>query len=137
LKVAVVFFAQKKREKMMELAKGLAKGFERQGFQVDIVDAEKDVNSKLTIYSYIALGTDTTSIFKGAVSPKVKEFISGAGMVGGKKSFAFVNQSLMGSSKTLSNLMKIMESEGMFLKFSEILKEGKEAEIIASRLKVK
>ncbi|WP_028973160.1 hypothetical protein [Spirochaeta cellobiosiphila] len=136
MKVAVVYFADKKRKKLADLAKGLAKGLEKQGHLVDIIDVAKDVNSKLTIYSYIAIGTESTQLFKGKISDPLKNFLRGCGMLGGKKSFAFVDSTIIGSGKTLANLMKLMESEGMFLKYSEVIKDGNEAEALGTKLKV-
>lgn len=136
MKAAVVYFPQKNREKILNISKSIAKGFEKQGAQVDLIDASKDVNSKLTLYSYIAIGTDTASILNGRIDVKLSEYLSNSGRVEGKKAFAFVTSSLLGSQKTLTNLMRVMEKEGMFLKYSEILSDGNSAEDLASRLHI-
>ena len=57
MRIAVIYFAGTKRDKLVKLSRGLSRGLEKQGHQVDIIDAERDVNTKLTIYNYIALGT--------------------------------------------------------------------------------
>ena len=57
MKIAVIFFSGNGRQQLLEVSKGLAKGLEEQGKQVDLLDGDKDVNVKLTMYQYIAIGT--------------------------------------------------------------------------------
>ncbi len=137
MRTAVIFFSGKNREKILNLAKALARGIESQGHQVDIIDGDRDVNSKLTIYQYIAVGTESVSLFGGKIPEKISTFLASAGMVAGKRSFAFVAKTPLGSQKALSRLMKQMESEGMYLKYSEVLNSQVEAEEIGKRLHIK
>ena len=136
MRVVAVFVPGKNRDKIREMAKSLARGIEAQGHQVDIVDGSRDVNTKLTIYEYIAVGTEQTSTFGGKIPDRVGQFLKESGIVGGKKSFAFVMKRPIGSTKALSRLMKVMEQEGMFLKLSEAFNSKEEAEEIGKRLKI-
>jgi menaquinone-dependent protoporphyrinogen IX oxidase len=136
MRVAVVFVPQSKREKLLEISKALASGIEAQGHQVDVVDATHDVNSKLTIYEYIAVGTEVVTLFGGKIPSRVSEFLRSSGSVGGKRSFAFVTKKAIGADKGLQRLMKQMESEGMFLKLSGVLSSPAEATEIGKRLKI-
>jgi menaquinone-dependent protoporphyrinogen IX oxidase len=137
MRVAIVFIAESKREKLLAVAKGLAKGLESQGHQVDIVDGNRDVNTKLTIYNYIAIGTEAVSIIGGKIPEKVAAYLANGGMISGKRSFAFVAKSLLGATRALLRLMKAMEGEGMLVKYSQILQTELEAEEIGKRLHVK
>ncbi|MGA2764108.1 MAG: hypothetical protein ABSG17_12145 [Spirochaetia bacterium] len=121
---------------MRDLAKGLARGIEKQGNQVDVFDGERDGNVKLTIYQYIAIGLEPSGSFSGKVPDSVRAFLAGSGMVSGKKSYAFVSRATFGASKSLSNLMRSMEGEGMFLKNSDVLRSSVEAEEIGKRLHI-
>jgi len=136
MRVAVVFVPQAKRDKLIEISKALATGIESQGHQVDLVDASRDVNTKLTIYEYIALGTEVVSMFGGKIPEKVTEYLTASGIVGGKRCFAFVTKKAIGAEKGLQRLMKKMESEGMLLKFSDVLSSPAEATEIGKRLKI-
>ena len=136
MRAAVVFFASNSRERILNIARALARGIESQGHQVDIVDGNRDVNTKLTIYQYIAVGTEPLSSLGGKVPTKVGQFLNSSGMVSGKRSFAFVTKNLAGAGKALSRLMKNMEKEGMFLKFSAVISSAQEAEEIGKRLHV-
>jgi menaquinone-dependent protoporphyrinogen IX oxidase len=136
MRVAVVFFSGKNREKIRDLANGLAKGIEKQGNQVDVFDGGRDNNVKLTVYQYIAIGMEPSGSFSGKVPDFVRSFLAGSGMVSGKKSYAFVCRSTFGTAKSLTNLMRSMEGEGMFLKNSDVLRSSVEAEEVGKRLHI-
>jgi hypothetical protein len=136
MRIGVVFIAEKNRDKLLSLAKALARGVEAQGHQADVLDGSRDTSTKLTIYNYIAVGTEPISLFGGKIPDRVAQFLSSAGMVSGKRCFAFVPKKPLGSTKALFRLMKAMEQEGMFLKSSEILQSDVEAEEIGKRLKL-
>jgi hypothetical protein len=136
MRVATVFFPHGNRERLMHLAKALSRGIELQGHEVDLVDGSRDVNTKLSIYGYIAVGTEGTNLFGGKIPSRVSEFLGSAGMVAGKKCFAFVPKRLIGGGRTLKRLMNVMEHEGMFLKLSDSLSSVEEAEEIGKRLSI-
>ena len=136
MRVATVFFPHRNRDRLMQLAKALSRGIESQGHQVDIIDGTRDVNTKLTIYGYIVVGTDAANAIGGKIPGRVSEFLSSAGIVGGKKSFAFVPKRLIGGTRTLKRLMNVMEHEGMFLKLSNAIGSPDEAEEIGKRLRI-
>jgi hypothetical protein len=119
-----------------QLAAALGKGIEKQGNQVDLYDGMKDANVKLTAHQYLVVGAESVSAFRGKIPEQVHTFLAGAGLVAGKKCFAFVPTSTFGSAKALALLMKTMEGEGMFLKNSEIVRSPQEAEEIGKRLHV-
>jgi flavorubredoxin len=120
----------------MGLAKALGRGIEKQGNQVDVFDGAKDTNVRLTIYQYLAIGAEPMGTFGGKIPEAVKPFLAGAGMVSGKKSYAFISRATFGAEKSLRRLMKGMEEEGMFLKNSDILRSQQEAEEIGRRLHI-
>ncbi len=136
MRVAVVFVPGGSRDKLLRISKALAQGMEQQGHRVDLVDGSRDVNTKLTIYEYICVGTEPASTFGGKIPEKVHMYLSAAGTVAGKRSFAFVIKRGLSTVRALSRLMKTMEGEGMFLKFSEILISPEEATEIGKRLKI-
>ncbi len=137
MRTAVIFFSGKNRDRILNLSKALARGIEAQGHQVDIIDGDRDINTKLTIYQYIAIGTEAISFIGGKIPEKIARFLASAGMVSGKRCFAFVAKTPLGSQKALSRLMKQMESEGMYLKYSEIFNSQIEAEEVGKRLHIK
>ena len=136
MRAAVVFFSSSSRERILALAKSLSQGIGRQGHQVDLIDGDRDVNAKLTMYQYLAIGCEPLPGFGGKLPDKVSQFLGSSGMVSGKRSFAFVTKAALGSGKALARLMKSMEQEGMLIKNSSILVSPQEAEEVGSRLHV-
>jgi menaquinone-dependent protoporphyrinogen IX oxidase len=126
MKVAVVYFSEKKSQKLKKIAESLARGIETQGCQVDIIDATVMNDKKLIVYGYAAIGTETASAF-GKISEKISHYLAEAGTLNGKKSLAFVTKSTFGTNKTMLNLMAAMEKEGMFIKNSLAFSEPEEA----------
>ena len=136
MRVAAVFVPGRNRDRLREFTKSLARGIEAQGHQVDLIDAGRDVNARLGVYQYVAIGTEQTSFFGGRIPGRITEFLKSAGVVSGKKSFAFVLKKPVGAGKALSRLMKVMEGEGMFIRFSEVVGSTGEAEAVGKRLQI-
>ena len=136
MRTAVVFFEGKSRRRLLGLSQALARGMEAQGHQVDVIDGGHDVNSKLTIYQYIAVGAESMTTFSGKLPEVVNRFLKGSGMISGKRCYAFVSKASMSSSRALQRLMKAMEGEGMFLKNSGVLNSDVEAEEVGRRLHI-
>jgi flavodoxin len=136
MRVAVVFFGGKNRSKTAGIAKALANGIEAKGHHVDIIDGDHDVNTKLTIYQYVAVGTSAINTFGGKIPDVMKRFLASSGSMAGKRSFAFAVKGGMRQYKTLTKIMESMEHEGMYLKYSEVLSSATEAEAIGKRLHI-
>jgi hypothetical protein len=136
MRVAVVYFPGKNREKIAKISKALAQGIEGQGHQVDIIDAGMDVNSRLSVYQYIAVGLQFSSFFSAKLPGSVSRFLKNAGMVSGKRCFAFMLPRPILTGKSLSNLMSAMEGEGMFIKFSDVIHDEAVAREIGKRLSI-
>lgn len=135
MRVAVVFFSKKTYNKMINISKAFVKGIESQGHQVDLIDGYKSMDKKLTMYKYIIIGTEAENFF-GKISEKISIFLAQAGKIMGTKSCGFVLNKIIGSAKAVENLMSVMEKEGMFLKFSDILKSPPEAEELGKSLHI-
>ena len=136
MRVAVVFFSGKRRQKILEHCQALARGIESQGHRADVVDGDRDVNTRLTTYQYVVVGSEAVSSFGGKIPGKVSTWLSGAGTATGKRSFAFVLKSFLGAPRALARLMQAMEREGLFLKNSAVFTSPVEAEEIGKRLHI-
>jgi hypothetical protein len=134
VRAAVVYFPGSKKKEMTEISRSLARGIESQGFSVDLIDGERDVNTKLTIYNYLALGAVAINFFGGKIDPAVSRFLANSGMVAGKRCFAFTLKKGLRNGKTLRVLMQTMEHEGMFIKLSDVFRLPEEAEAIGKKL---
>ncbi len=136
MRVAVVYFPTSKGSKLPGISKGLAQGIERQGHTVDLIDGSKGHHPKLTIYQYVAIGSEQTRLFGGKVPQKVREFLASAGMTAGKRSCAYIAEHAVGTRRTLARLMGEMEKEGMFLRISHSFSSPQAAEETGARLRI-
>jgi len=117
-----------------ELSESLAKGILQQGHFVDLINIETNLGKNIAFYDYIVLGTSATTLFGGKIDPQVTLFLRQCGTIGGKRCFAFISKRGLRKGKTLLKLMSVMEQEGMYLTFSEILTGSAFAEEIGKRL---
>ena len=131
-----IVYAGKDRNggKLKEIAGAFANGMEAQGHQADVLNAY-DADSRLTRYDYVVLGAEPVSFFSARIPEIVKKFLAQSGTITGKRCMAFITGGLR-KGKTLQNLMKAMEGEGMILKLSEVIKKPDEAMAIGKRLNV-
>lgn len=133
MRIAVVYFGFSRTESIKKVAQGFSEGLENQGHQVDIIDGIKDSDKKLTPYGYVLIGVAGPSLFSGKLPPQILEYLKNSGNLVGKRSFGFVLKQPLFSQKVLSKLMRVMESEGMFLKLSDIVATREEAKELSKR----
>jgi hypothetical protein len=111
----------------------LAKGMESMGHRADVLDAWTEDGYRLPGYEYIVVCAEAVSFFGGKMPEALVKVLS-AGHVDGKKSAAFLKKSGPFVSKALSNLMRAMEKEGMYINWSEIILSAPQAEALGKRI---
>jgi len=136
MRVAVIYFAYKNKALLQDIARGLAKGIQANGHMVDVVDGVTESDKKLTMYQYLAIGTESTTLFSGKINDQISNFLDNAGAVIGKMSFAYLVKTPFGAEKALLRLMRIMEAQGMMIKNSEIFKNAHMAELMGKQLRI-
>lgn len=136
MRVGIIYFSINNNKRFIDIVNSLSEGIELQGHQVDIINGNLNLNSKLTVYNYIALGIEGINLLGGKIPPKTATFLSNAGLIRGKRSYAFTLKSTLRPQKTLSKLMTSMEQEGMYLKKSDIISTKQEAVSIGKRLHI-
>ncbi|MCK5672519.1 MAG: hypothetical protein KAH95_04040 [Spirochaetales bacterium] len=136
MRVGIVYFAVSNNKKLIDIVNSLSEGISLQGHQVDIINGSLDVNSKLTVYNYIAIGIEGTNIWGGKIPPQTITFLSNAGLIRSKRSYAFTLKSSLRPQKTLSSLMVSMEHQGLYLKKSDIISSKTEAKNIGKKLHI-
>jgi menaquinone-dependent protoporphyrinogen IX oxidase len=133
MKVVVVSVPAKRRPPP-SYAKSLAKGIEKAGNSVDIIDAWTEDGRKLPIYEYVVIAAEQTSLFGGKMPDALHGFLSASSGISGKRSAAFLHKTCPFTGKGLSNLMRTMEKEGMLVNWSEVLLSEAQAEEIGKRI---
>ena len=136
MRVAVVYF-QNGNNEVKKTAEALAQGIASENHIVDLINGETDRDKKLTGYEYIAIGAAPLSLFRGRISEQIGSYLKNAGMLSGKRSYAFIRKKGFGSARALRSLMADMEREGMMLKISDILFSVDEAVAAGKKLHIK
>ena len=135
MRVAVVYF-EKEAGKLAQTAEALAHGIGEQGHDVKVINGVLDSNVKLTMYEYIAIGTNPLSPFSKKLDESLKTFVKNAGTVSGKRCYAFVQKKGFRAFRVLQELMKLLEKEGIFLKTSDVINSKEEASYIGKKLHI-
>ena len=120
MRAAVVYFAEKQKGHLEKISKAIAKGMEKQGARVEVFNS-RDFHRRLSTYQLVAVGTESTGTFGGKIPEGLKKFLISAGPVMNTKSYAFIPKKGLRCEKSLMALMRTMESEGMFLVYSDVL----------------
>lgn len=134
MKVCVLFADLGSSSVSKELALGLSEGIQSQGHDVDLVDMQRDAGKIISYYDYIAVGTVATTFWGGKIPSKVGEFLKQCGTISGKRSFAYIGKKGIRQIKTIQALMHAMESQGMYLTFSDVLSNRAYAKEVGKRL---
>ena len=133
MRIAVVS-APAARKEPPDYVKSLAKGMESMGHRVDIVNAWTEDGMKLPAYEYIAVVTEPVSAFSGKIPANISKMLKAGSSVVGKKSAAFVKKTGLFTNRAFTNLMKVMEEEGMIVNWSDILFNGPHAEALGKQM---
>jgi len=118
MRIGIAYYADK-NSKFIDLVKGIEKAVIEKGFQAQLIDL-KVTKSSLSMFNFLIIGCNTISMFGGKIPDQLRNSIKQSGNMSSKHCFAFVDKKL-GSFKTLSNLMKILEQEGIIIFSSEVL----------------
>ncbi|MCK9286204.1 MAG: hypothetical protein PHU24_04180 [Sphaerochaetaceae bacterium] len=131
-----VLYCESSGTSCKELSAGLAEGLQMQGHTVDVIDMQADAGKIVSFYDYLVVGTSAISFWGGKIPRKVDDFLKAAGTISGKRCFAFVPKRGMRVMKTLQRLMHVMESQGMYLTYSDVLTNRAFAKEVGKRLKI-
>ncbi|MDR2375068.1 MAG: hypothetical protein LBD96_01365 [Treponema sp.] len=112
----------------------LAKGMESMGHRVDVVDAWIEDGMRLPGYEYIVVVAQSTGYFSGKLPDALSKVLGAGSGLGGKRSAAFVKKSGLFTGRTLFNVMKAMEKEGMRVNWSDILLNPPHAEALGKHI---
>jgi len=123
------------RKGIQDYVKSLARGMEAVGHNVDILDAWTEDGFKLPGYEYVAVCAEAASAWGGKMPAALSKVLScGSGLLG-KRSAAFIKKtSPFFINRSLANLMKAMEKEGMTINWSDIILSAPHAEALGKQI---
>lgn len=135
MEIGIIYSSEK--SSVEKVALGLKRGLEEQGQRVLIFT---DISSSFTGLArcrHIFIGSFITSVFKARTPQKLRDALSRAPGIGGKRSIAFVAGSGPGSRKALVSLMSDMEKHGCFIIDQRAFGSEKEAYEFGKTIKLK
>ena len=134
MRIAVLSVPERRKE-VPEYVKFLARGMESMGHRVDILDAWTDDGFRLPGYEYIAVCAEASSFWGGKMPEALPKILASGSSLVGKKSAAFIKKGgPFFVNKSLSNLMKAMEKEGMLVNWSDVILSPPQAEALGKRI---
>ena len=133
MRIAVIS-APAARKEPPDYVRSLVEGMEAMGHRVDIVNAWTEDGIKLPGYEYIVVTAEPVSFFSGKIVSNVSKILAAGSTLSGKKSAAFVKKTGFFYNRALANLMRVMEKEGMFINWSDILFNGPHAQAMGKRI---
>ena len=137
MRVCVLFCGNEPNEPTLKsLAERLSDGIASNGYTVETFDMNLEMGKIVSFYDYIVIISRSVSLFSKYIPENVVKFLKTAGTVSGKRCSCFISKNSMRKAKVLQNLMHIMESEGMYLKVSDILTNGDYAYAVGKHLHV-
>ena len=137
MRVCVLYCGRQANDRILaELASKLAEGIQTNGHMVDVMDMNLEMGKIISFYDYVAVITTSVSFFSKNIPENVTKFLKTAGSVSGKRCSCYISKNCGRKAKVLQTLMHAMESEGMYLKVSDILPNGNYAFAVGKRLHV-
>lgn len=136
MKSAVLYADISQKTTAKELASALATGIQKQGADCDLIDMKRESDTRIAMYQYIAIVATPTTLWGGKIDPAVSAFLKQNSSVAGKRCSAFVSKNSIRKTKTLQALFKVMEQEGMYLTYSDILTSPSQAKVSGTHLKL-
>lgn len=122
---------------MKELSAKMAEGISANGHTVEIFDMNLELGKIISFYDYVVVISCATSFFGKAIPENVAKFLRAAGTISGKRCSCYITKKgCARKSRVLQTLMRTMESEGMYLKVSDILTNGNYAYAVGKHLHV-
>ena len=137
MRVCVLYCGRQANDRILkELAGKLSDGIASNGHTVEVYDMNLEMGKIISFYDYVVVITTATSYFSKNIPENVMKFLKTAGSVSGKRCSCYISKNCGRKGRVLQTLMRTMESEGMYLKVSDILPNGNYAYAVGKRLHV-
>ena len=122
--------------KLKGLAEGIAKGLEGQGNSVEVMEVSvSDRPVSMGMYDLLIVGSPSLGFLGGKVADDIVVFIRRCSRLEGKKVAAFVPAGGFGTSKSLTALMKLAETQGAIVVDFAALGNEKHARTFGSKFR--
>ncbi len=123
-------------QRLKSLASKIAEGISSNGHIVEVFNMNLEMGKIISFFDYVVVVSCATSYFSKNVPSNVAKFLKAAGTVSGKRCSCYISKNCARKGRVLQTLMRTMESEGMYLKVSDILPNANYAYAVGKRLHV-
>ena len=127
MRIAILYFPLTNPERLIACSKALAEGLISLGHHVDLFNIHNESQLRLGLYDYICVGTQGKTSASRKIDSRLAKILEGLAGSSGKRCFAFVTKQLFFADSILRNLMKSMETQGLFIRNSMVLHNVEEA----------
>jgi hypothetical protein len=128
MRVAVIVAPAGANSPLGKFAEAMRAGMSSMGHHVELFDALRDDGHRLAAYDYLALLSESESALKSSLPSCAPKALAAASSLIGKRGAAFVRKKGFFPGRTLKNLMKLMEAQGMRVNWSELVGSAQEAQ---------
>jgi len=137
MRVCVLFCGNQPNDrKLSQLAAKMADGIASNGHTVEVFDMNLEMGKVISFYDYVVVISTATGPLSKYVPLNVEKFLKAAGSVSGKRCSCYISKNGLRKGRVLQTLMGLMESEGMYLKVSDVLPNPDYAYAVGKRLHV-
>ena len=138
MRVCVLYCGNKANDaELKALASKMAQGISEDGHSVDIFDMDLEMGKIISFYDYVVVISRSVSLFSKNIPSRVLTFLRAAGSISGKRCSCYITKKqCIRKGATLQTLMRTMESEGMYLKVSDVLSNANYAYAVGKRLHI-
>lgn len=138
MRVCVLYCGNRPNDANLKLlAQKMSEGISCGGHTVEVFDMNLEMGKIISFYDYVVVISCSTSLFSKSIPANVLTFLRAAGSISGKRCSCYVpKKGIIRKGAALQTLMRTMESEGMYLKVSDVLTNGNHAYAVGKRLHV-
>ena len=136
MRIAVVYHSPTDSGFLRDLSVAVGRGIESQAYDVTLINACREPGKTLSGFGYIAFGLEAHSLFAKRVPDSFRSYLASAGVLSGKRCYAFVTRKGIRRFRFLASLMESLESEALHIKKSDILSSRVEAENVGKCLHI-
>lgn len=133
MKVMIIYSSETKS--MEAVARAISSSTQAMGHEVRQVKAEKSTQAEsLFAYDLVYVGSPVLGSWGGKFSPSLASYLNRCSGLEGKKVAVFVIPKLLGVSKALKRIMKLLEEKGSIVVAFQSIKKLSEARDFGKRL---
>ena len=121
MKILILYFLEERNKKQLEILKNLEKSVTANGHTVTICNEKDATNLHFAMFDYVTVLISANGGFSTEIPAKMQEILKTHGSLASKKGAALVIKKGFSTNKMSRKLMWIMEKEGMFIDYFDII----------------